>query len=247
MTRLPASAGIPAAASTLLDRLMAETCRLREVVRTTYSVHYESGRVDVPVLCVALPGAVVLPNAVLTPSLPGGPLRVEAGALLADDASARAWRVHRWWRPPRPFGLVPPRPGRLQPLGAGGLDDLDPCGLIGAGEGLTPRGDDVLAAALVTAHATGDPRLEEWRKTTRDALQHRRTTAVSSALLWHALDGWCVPQLADLLTALCSGADAKVQASRLREVGHSSGQALLDGALHTLATRPVGYVREGAA
>ena len=77
--------------------------------------------------------------------------------------------------------------------------------LVGAGPGLTPAGDDVLAGALVAAHATGDPRLEALRAGTRAALRTRGTTAVSRGLLTHALDGWATPELAAFVTAVCGG------------------------------------------
>lgn len=218
----------PAAASILLDALLHRPTRLTEVARTRMSVHYETGAADVPVLCVALPEAVRLPNAVLTPVLPAGSLRVADGTLVSDDAW---WQVTRWWRPSRPTGLT-------APVGRRDRWTLDPHALVGAGEGLTPAGDDLLAAALVTAHATADPRLDTWRAATRDALRSRRTTAVSHALLWHALDGWCVPQLADVLEALCAGRDATAATDRLLAVGHSSGRALLDGLRLTLDSSP---------
>lgn len=234
----------PAAASSLLDRLLAGEARPVEVARTRLSVHYETGHVDVPVLCVAVPEAVRLPNALVTARLPVGPVRIVGGGLLADgpDHQGARWQVTRWWRPARPSGLAAPPGGPDLPSGGRARRDprtLDPHALLGAGEGLTPSGDDLLAGALVTAHATADPRLEEWRSATRDALRTRRTTAVSRGLLHHALDGWCIPQLADLLTALCTD-PRRVDAAqaRLLAVGHSSGRALLDGVRRTLDTRP---------
>ena len=248
MTPLSATLGRPAAASSLLRDLLAGSTALDEVARTRMSVHYETGRVDVPVLCLALLDAVRLPNSVLTPVLPEAPLWLDAGVLRANDAH---WRVSRWWQPPRPAGLVPPVTGRLMGFGPTPYDDVDPHALVGAGEGLTPSGDDLLAAALVTARATADPRLGGWCDATRDALLSRRTTAVSRALLWHALDGWCVPELADFLTVACSDADLTSAAGRLRGVGHSSGQALLNGAVYVLSTRlstqPRVHALEGAA
>ncbi len=116
-------------------------------------------------------------------------------------------------------------------------DGLSPGALVGAGPGLTPSGDDVLAGALVTAHATADPRLDRWRHATRRALARRRTTAVSRALLHHALDGHATPELADAVVALCRDADPGPAVRRLLAVGHSSGAALLGGVLHTLTTR----------
>jgi hypothetical protein len=118
---------------------------------------------------------------------------------------------------------------------------------VGRGDGLTPEGDDVLAGALVTAHATADPRLESWCSATREALRKRRTTAVSRGMLHHALDGYATPQLAELLTVLCRGGDLEGPVARLRAIGHSSGDALLDGVVHTLTTRTMTGSHEGAA
>lgn len=225
------------AASTLLADLLAEPgLRLHELVRTSSSVHYDTGRRDVPVLCVATPAAVRLPHAFVTRSLPTASELVGAG-----------WRVVRWWHPPRPVGLVPPPARRLALLGDASYDALDPDALLGRGAGLTPEGDDVLAAALVTAHATGDPRLEPWRAATRTALGRRRTTAVSRAILHHALDGYATPELAELLVVLCRGGELTGPIARLRALGHTSGAALLRGVASTLRTRPGVPHHEGAA
>jgi hypothetical protein len=52
----------PAAASVLVAGLLDEDTRLVEVARTRLSVHYETGRDDVPVLCLCNPDAVRLPT-----------------------------------------------------------------------------------------------------------------------------------------------------------------------------------------
>jgi hypothetical protein len=161
------------------------------------------------------------------------------------ERGGTTWRVGRWWTPPQPTGLAPPRPVAVEwadrvagdPAVPAGYDALAPAALVGAGPGLTPSGDDLLAAALVTAHATADPRLPRWRRSTRAALATRRTTAVSRALLHHALDGYACPELAGALVALCTEADPGPAVGRLLAVGHSSGAALLSGVLHVLATR----------
>jgi len=121
------------------------------------------------------------------------------------------------------------------PEGVRRIDALRPDELVGRGPGLTPAGDDVLAGALVAGRATGDPRLDGWRKGTEAALARRRTTAVSRALLHHALAGWATPELADFVTAACAGeADACLR--RLLAIGHTSGAALASGVLHVLDT-----------
>jgi hypothetical protein len=222
-----------AASSSLLTDALEEGCELVEVARTRLSVHYETGRADVPVLCVCTPDAVRLPNAVVTTMLPSAPLAVRSGHLVSRD---ERWRVGRWWQPPRPTGRRARHPSRSSAL--------DPLRLVGRGPGLTPTGDDELAGALVAARAVGDPRLDGWCSSTRDALLSRRTTAVSRGLLHHALDGWATPELAAYVDEACTGVTGPALA-RLLEVGHSSGRALADGVAHVMTARPVRW--EGAA
>jgi hypothetical protein len=222
-----------AAASSLLAGALDDGCQLVEVARTRLSVHYESGRQDVPVVCVCTPDAVRLPNALVTSLLPRGEVTLRSGRLASRDA---AWRVGRWWQPPRPTGRTP-RFAVSRPL--------DPMTLVGRGPGLTPAGDDEVAGALVAAHAVGDARLDRWRSATRHALLARRTTAVSRGLLHHALDGWATPELAAYVDEACTGVTGPALA-RLLAVGHSSGRALADGVAHVMAARPAA-AWEGAA
>jgi hypothetical protein len=232
---------VPAAASSLLLPMFDGSARRRtslvEVARTRNAVHYDTGRDDVPVLCVCLRSAVRLPNALLSSELPTGSLAIERGGLAARHAT---WAVRRWWTPPRPRGLVAPQSPSLPGITV--ATGIRPDLLVGAGPGLTPDGDDVLAGALVAAHATADPRLPEWRSGVRKALQTRTTTAVSRGLLTHALDGWATPELADFVTAMCRGTVGDT-AVRLLAVGHTSGAALAAGAMHVFAFPPL----EGAA
>jgi hypothetical protein len=118
-------------------------------------------------------------------------------------------------------------------------DGLDPARLVGAGAGLTPAGDDLLAGALVAAHATADPRLPAWRRGTRAALRTQTTTAVSRVQLQAALDGYATPQLAGFVEALCRGTGVTAATAALLAVGHSSGAALWHGVQHTFRTRPL--------
>jgi hypothetical protein len=222
---------VPAAASCLLAGLLDEGADLVEVARTRVSVHYETGRSDVPVLCVCTPEAVRLPGSVVTSVVPSGRLRTQYGALVGASAT---WRVARWWQPHRPRGLTAPAVPPEAP-GVRLLATVRPDDLLGAGPGLTPSGDDVLAALLVTAHAVADPRLAAWQAQTRAALRHRTTTAVSRGLLTHALDGWATPELADFVTAACVG-DPGPALPALLAVGHTSGAALAAGVLHVLGT-----------
>lgn len=243
----PPAAVLRGAASTLLGPLAGRRrLQLREVARTRLTVHYETALASVPVLCVALPEAVRLPATLVTTRLP-----VPAGHPGSVEATLS---VTRWWRPARPPRLAVPLPDVLDRLPRPAYAVLDPLALVGRGEGLTPEGDDVLAAALVTARATGDPRLAGWCARTRLALATRRTTVVSRALLHHALDGWATPELAGLLAALGDADPATLDGavSRLLAVGHTSGASLLDGVVLTLTTRhlpggPTRPVHQGAA
>jgi hypothetical protein len=222
---------VPAAASCLLAGLLDEGADLVEVARTRVSVHYETGRADVPVLCVCTPDAVRLPGSVVTSVVPSQAVRARHGALVGASGT---WRVARWWQPPRPRGLAAPAVLPAAP----GVDvpaTVRPHDLLGAGPGLTPSGDDVLAGLLVAAHAVGDPRLAVWQAQTRTALRDRTTTAVSRGLLAHALDGWATPELAGFVTAACAG-DVGTALPALLAVGHTSGAALAAGALHVLGT-----------
>lgn len=243
----PGAPVLRGAASTLLGPLAGRRLRLLEVARTRHSVHYETEVPAVPVLCVALPDAVRLPATLLTDRLPA--------ARAHGETAVMTLAVTRWWRPARPPRLAVPGPAVLDRLPRPTCTVLEPTALVGRGEGLTPQGDDVLAAALVTARATGDPRLAGWCARTRLALATRRTTAVSRGLLHHALEGWATPELADLLAAL-GGADTGTldrAVRRLLAVGHTSGASLLDGVALTLTTRhvpsrgPTRPVHEGAA
>jgi uncharacterized protein DUF2877 len=223
---------VPVVASSLVAGVLdgmasTDAVRLVEVARTRVSVHYETGRRDVPVLCVCTPDAVRLPASVLVSALPHE----------RDDVTA-GWRVVRWWHPPRPRGLMPPAVVPRSPV-----EGIRPDELVGRGPGLTPSGDDVLAGALVAAHAVAHPMLADWCERTRRALATRSTTAVSRGLLQHALEGWAVPPLADYLEAVCAGSTAGAARAGLLAVGHSSGAALAAGADHALATA----VREVAA
>jgi Protein of unknown function (DUF2877) len=225
---------LPCAVSTLVADALVTAPRWTEAVRTPVSVHYETADARIPVVCVANADAVRLPHSLVVADLPSGSF---------------VPRVTRWWTPPRPTGLSVPDPRRWSRYGGTEHDDLDPAELLGLGDGLTPDGDDVLAGALVTGHATAHPALPRWRRETLRALATRRTTAVSVGMLRSAVDGWAAPQLAEAVEALCGGEQAEADVggavARLLAVGHSSGRHLLDGVLHVLSTHP--STRQGAA
>jgi hypothetical protein len=107
-------------------------------------------------------------------------------------------------------------------------------GLVGAGPGLTPSGDDAVCGLLLTLRAgcpVDDRRL---RGALSEALP--RTTSLSASLLSAAAQGYAVPQVTRLLRAAARG-DARALARHLPPVlavGHSSGRDLLTGVLGAL-------------
>ncbi|HEX6870445.1 MAG TPA: DUF2877 domain-containing protein, partial [Micromonosporaceae bacterium] len=150
---------------------------------------------------------------------------VGAGLVRVGDT---AFRVRDWWRPPQPRGLGTTPPARLADtvrwLTTSVADPLDDAGrdavaglitalsmgtpadepvsrLLGRGTGLTPTGDDVLAATLVSLIAFGSPAARQLAQAVT-ATADRATNPVSAALLRHAARGRCIPQLADLLTVI---------------------------------------------
>jgi hypothetical protein len=130
---------------------------------------------------------------------------------------------------------IEPRPGLLEVL----LSDhrvLGPAAvvglLLGAGPGLTPSGDDILAGLLVGASSFGvvdDP----LRAAVLDAAPGG-TSDLSAALLRCAGRGESMPQVDALLWALSENAIAPSHLldealAKLGHVGHTSGMALAVG------------------
>jgi hypothetical protein len=111
--------------------------------------------------------------------------------------------------------------------------------LLGAGPGLTPSGDDVLAGFLAGAAAFG---IDATALSEAIAvLAPARTTALSAALLWHAARGECIDEVARLAAVLTGqrpgGPElAEAAVSRLLSVGHTSGAALALGLVSAAET-----------
>lgn len=108
--------------------------------------------------------------------------------------------------------------------------------LVGAGDGLTPYGDDVLCGWLAVHRAAGvaTPEVDE----AVGALGYR-TTLLSATLLDCALHGEVIPEFAAWLQVLGTPSEP-ARAAALEAVGHSSGRGLLRGARRALASlRPV--------
>jgi hypothetical protein len=147
-----------------------------------------------------------------------GNARVEGGMLHLDGVPLRIGRI-------ADAGVPAMSRTRLGPLRAR-VDEL-----VGAGDGLTPYGDDVLCGWLAvnraTGHATDDVDAE-----VRDRLH--RTTSLSAALLDCAMHGEVIPEFAAYVAALGTGREDEAEAT-LRAVGHTSGAGLLEGAGWALA------------
>lgn len=123
--------------------------------------------------------------------------------------------------------VVPRRAG-------GGVTDLTPDDvgrLVGAGDGLTPYGDDVLCGWLAVRRAGGvaTPRVDT---AVRSLLA--RTTLLSATLLDCALHGEVLPEFAAYVGSL-GRPDEAVRTADLLAVGHTSGAGLLEGARWALA------------
>jgi hypothetical protein len=118
--------------------------------------------------------------------------------------------------------------------------------LVGAGQGLTPSGDDALCGILLTLRSVD---LLDAHAAVAGAVRARlgATTSISAALLSVAADGWAAPPVIRMLTRLgdaTSPANAVATTAALDPrdhdvravlaIGHSSGADLLTGVTATL-------------
>ncbi len=167
-----------------------------------------AGAVQVP--CALQTRLAVLPDVV--------EVRLAGGVLHLDGVPLRIGRI----LDPRVPALSL---GRLGPLQAA-VEEL-----VGAGDGLTPYGDDVLCGWLAVYRAAGHASAEV-DAAVRDRLH--LTTSLSAALLDCALHGEVIPEFAAYVVALGTEDEAGA-ADALRAVGHTSGAGLLEGAGWALA------------
>jgi hypothetical protein len=172
-------------------------------------------------LGVVTRAAVQVPCAMrtrLTLLPPVGGAHVEDGVLHLDGVPLRIGRI---------------ADARVPSVRSAGLGPLrkDVEALVGAGDGLTPYGDDVLCGWLAVhraaGHATDDVDAE-----IRERMS--RTTSLSAALLDCAMHGEVIPEFAAFVAAL-GGPDEAAATATLRAVGHTSGRGLLEGAQWALA------------
>jgi hypothetical protein len=113
------------------------------------------------------------------------------------------------------------------------LAELPLTALLGRGPGLTPVGDDLLCGLLAGA-ATFTVDLGSQRHELSQALasRSRATTSLSRQLLYSALAGEGIGQLADLAQSLVTGKPALPEAvAAVTAIGHTSGVALAIGLL----------------
>ncbi|MFC2078747.1 DUF2877 domain-containing protein [Candidatus Bipolaricaulota bacterium] len=117
-------------------------------------------------------------------------------------------------------------------------DVLDRCsGLIGLGSGLTPSGDDFLAAYLFTMKAyqiiDGRDLGAVWRRIGKWLLSATaRTNVISSVLLLDCSIGEAAAPLGELVHSMLRGAEIDelvFLAYKLSQIGHSSGWDMLVG------------------
>jgi len=102
---------------------------------------------------------------------------------------------------------------------------------LGAGQGLTPAGDDCLAGVFIALHLSALHVPAAHLR--RNLLPHQttKTNIISAQLLQDAAVGRVNQMMLDLLTQLCSAAkfDAHAAVQRLNSIGHTSGWDTLAG------------------
>ena len=152
--------------------------------------------------------------------LGAGPAYMSGGVLHLSGVPLVIGRLRRVEVPALRVGTAH-RPDPVAPMDTDAVNRL-----VGAGDGLTPRGDDVLCGWLAMHRAAGIP-THEVDEAVR--MRMKDTTLLSATLLDCALQGEVLPQFAAYVHAL--GTPAQVDAEReLLVVGHSTGSGLLEGA-----------------
>lgn len=213
-------------ASTSCQHLFDGPCQ-RLVVHHRSTAAWQLGDLDGRVVAsLVTPSAVRLPNSLVVPRLGAAPAAIWIGDGSLEWAGERL-RVARWFAPARP--RLPGLRSLLRP--AAELSRL--IGMlwlgVGGGPGLTPYADDVLAGALVTLQAAGDPGAEARAAAVLRAPLETLTTATSAGLLRLAAGGWCIDAVADFLRAIAGDQPLRPAGAALGAVGHSSGRGLREG------------------
>ena len=152
--------------------------------------------------------------------LGSGPAYLSGGVLHLSGVPLVIGRLRRVEVPALRIDAAP-RPDPVAPMDADAVNHL-----VGAGDGLTPRGDDVLCGWLAMHRAVGAP-TPGVDNAVRSRMQD--TTLLSATLLDCALHGEVLPQFAAYVVALGTPAQAEAEKDLLA-VGHSTGSGLLEGA-----------------
>jgi hypothetical protein len=107
-------------------------------------------------------------------------------------------------------------------------------GLVGAGAGLTPSGDDGLCGALLVLLAAGHPAAAHLAAAVTARLD--ATTSLSASLLREAMEGYAVPAVVRLVSAAVRGRAAERESALadVLAIGHTSGADVAAGALAAL-------------
>ena len=208
---------VPCGVRTLLPRLPGATAGL--VAGAEATVHDGS---------VTVPGCEVLVTNIVDTTVP---------VLAADDAAWGAEELAILVKDRlAPVEAILPD-GALELLAAG--DPAAARALLGAGPGLTPVGDDVLAGWLATAVACRHPAMPELRSAVAITAPER-TSVLSSTLLACAARGEGVPQFRSLLTGVATrNLDVLDQSLDLMlRIGDTSGAGLVLGSLTALTSPP---------
>jgi hypothetical protein len=189
-------------------------------------------------------GRVALPHADVVAVRTQRPARVRPGTGSSATPGRRALAAH----------VDGALAGLARDLTGAALDgravDAAVAGLIGAGRGLTPSGDDTLCGVLLALGTSEGLSARRALSTVRSAVlaMTSRTTSLSAALLVAAGEGYAVPDVVRLAT-LCAGVDPSIPVdpaefdlvlARVLAIGHSSGADLvagLAGALDAVADR----------
>lgn len=153
--------------------------------------------------------------------LPARAAEVRDGVLHLDGRPLVVGRFARVTVPPLDLGVDRPAPLTTEEVRA----------LVGAGDGLTPYGDDQLCGWLAVHRAAGiaTPEVDAAVR----ALAYR-TTLLSATLLDCALHGEVLPEFAAWLQVVGTPAE-RGRAAALAAIGHTSGRGLLAGGRLALA------------
>lgn len=244
---------LPAAVSPLVADIVGgptQAARVLGVFSTAVYLGLSRHDTVLPVLArdaLALPTGIrlgVASHELSWPVRPGDAVDVGEGRIGLGSVTIHAART---WSPPRvtaaspgvrplrvdrPSSLRVDRPSPLRSRVADVVRCTDAVGtLVGLGPGLTPSGDDALCGALLALRAAGSTRLGSLRQGVSDRLDG--TTSLSASLLCAAMEGYAVPCVVRLASALAAGDEDAADAAlpEVLAIGNSSGSDVVAGLL----------------